>query len=191
MGSRNYLVFLVCVVSAVTSSGTVSGLAALELVGSLTMENPGSTYLDTSSLVLITVVGVVSAIAALLLVHLCLFHGYIACLGLTTYEYVRSKRDREAKVQEQGSECGAKICKKKEGEEEEEEVRYHCCEGVQGGKEMDSRNLYFCSTFQEESVGSARQERERNKFHLYFSYEARNNETTSIQLTSRLGLFGG
>ncbi|XP_070513150.1 uncharacterized protein Dus1 isoform X4 [Cardiocondyla obscurior] len=53
-----------------------------------------SPMLGTGSLVLVTVIGLLSAVAAVLLIHLCFFHGYIACLGLTTYEYVRGKRER-------------------------------------------------------------------------------------------------
>lgn len=117
IGARNYTAFLVCLISAILASLFVAGLSATELLLSLlperiadyrglnaTMENataasPALSVIpvpDTASMILITAIGILSAIAAILLIHLCFFHGYIACLGLTTYEYVRIKRERNA-----------------------------------------------------------------------------------------------
>ncbi|XP_076169899.1 uncharacterized protein LOC143147983 [Ptiloglossa arizonensis] len=108
IGGRNYSAFLVCLISAILASLFVAGLSATELLLSLvpgrtantSMENttgPGLSIIpvsDTGSIILISAIGILSAIAAVLLIHLCFFHGYIACLGLTTYEYVRNKRER-------------------------------------------------------------------------------------------------
>ncbi|XP_018310433.1 uncharacterized protein [Mycetomoellerius zeteki] len=108
---------LVCLTSTLVAALAVTALALGELVlvnahllvnnGSSTWEGAGNTSMNnatatppllpvpgTGSLVLVTVIGVLSAIAAVMLIHLCFFHGYIACLGLTTYEYVRNKRER-------------------------------------------------------------------------------------------------
>ncbi|XP_076286774.1 dihydrouridine synthase 1 [Lasioglossum baleicum] len=116
IGARNYSAFLICLISAILASLSVAGLSATELTLSFfssrearaSMENATaatSTTMpraalsiapvsDTVSILLISAIGILSAIAAILLIHLCFFHGYIACLGLTTYEYVRKKRAR-------------------------------------------------------------------------------------------------
>ncbi|XP_011696712.1 PREDICTED: uncharacterized protein LOC105455236 isoform X1 [Wasmannia auropunctata] len=117
IGGRNYPAFLVCLTSTLVVALAVTALALGELVlvnapllvnrdepwnnaNDTSMSNATATpppllpVPGTGSLVLVTVIGVLSAIAAVLLIHLCFFHGYIACLGLTTYEYVRNKRER-------------------------------------------------------------------------------------------------
>ncbi|XP_037957614.1 uncharacterized protein LOC119687394 [Teleopsis dalmanni] len=54
---------------------------------------------DTIFLVLIGLLGLLAAITAGLLLHLCFFHIYISFLGLTTYEYIRNHRQaQEAKA---------------------------------------------------------------------------------------------
>lgn len=112
IGARNYRAFLVCLISAILASLFVTGLSVVELSSSLffdrlanlTMENnttdpvipfivPAS---DTTLIIAISAIGILSAIVAILLLHLCFFHGYIACLGLTTYEYVRNKREKNS-----------------------------------------------------------------------------------------------
>lgn len=112
IGARNYRAFLVCLISAILASLFVTGLSVIELSSSLffdrlsnlTMENnttdpvipfivPAS---DTTLIIAISAIGILSAIVAILLLHLCFFHGYIACLGLTTYEYVRKKREKNS-----------------------------------------------------------------------------------------------
>lgn len=121
IGGRNYPAFLACLVSTLVTTLAVAALALSQLVlvnvnlvtsdkhsegdnnnnynndtsmNNVTASSPLWPMPGTGSLVLVTVVGVLSAIAAILLIHLCFFHGYIACLGLTTYEYVRSKREK-------------------------------------------------------------------------------------------------
>lgn len=51
---------------------------------------------DTLFLGFISVIGLLAAITAALLIHLCFFHIYISFLGLTTYEYIRSQRQQAA-----------------------------------------------------------------------------------------------
>ncbi|XP_015436142.1 PREDICTED: uncharacterized protein LOC107191591 [Dufourea novaeangliae] len=117
IGARNYKAFLVCLISGICGSLLVAGLCVAELLfallpnrtsnGNTSMENTTATtdslpravfsiapVSDTGSIILISAIGFLSAIAAILLIHLCFFHGYIACLGVTTYEYVRNKRER-------------------------------------------------------------------------------------------------
>lgn len=47
---------------------------------------------NTIFLVIVAVIGILAAITAGLLLHLCCFHVYISYLGLTTYEYIRNHR---------------------------------------------------------------------------------------------------
>ncbi|XP_058056715.1 uncharacterized protein LOC131208085 [Anopheles bellator] len=51
---------------------------------------------NTVFLVFIASLGILAAIAAGLLLHLCCFHVYISFLGLTTYEYIRNNRQAAA-----------------------------------------------------------------------------------------------
>ncbi|KAH8378286.1 hypothetical protein KR093_010521, partial [Drosophila rubida] len=65
---------------------------------------------ETIYLLLLGVLGLLAAISAGLLLHLCFFHIYISFLGLTTYEYIRNHRQaQEAKAKqllEQGKNGG-------------------------------------------------------------------------------------
>lgn len=149
IGSRNYPAFLACLVSTLVAALSVTALALGELVlvnvnlvvdnvvdnernstnnksngtsmNNATTPSLSSSMPGTGSLVLVTIIGVLSTVAAILLIHLCFFHGYIACLGLTTYEYVRRKRERNATGTVGGSRtqssrssgggpCGASCC---------------------------------------------------------------------------------
>ncbi|XP_059618602.1 uncharacterized protein LOC132263055 isoform X1 [Phlebotomus argentipes] len=145
VGERNYVAFLMCVVSAVcatlviwtaaiaeiwlyhikpewlniwswgeessiffndtTSSGNGSLLndtaAGLNVSHSNVSESLGDTVdaissgiglHDTVFLAFLAVLGILAAISAGLLLHLCFFHIYISFLGLTTYEYIRNRR---------------------------------------------------------------------------------------------------
>ena len=114
VGGRNYIAFVVCVVSAVAASLIVVAVCIAELVlyhtdsswlslwenfNSTTSEEQ-STFLsiavfpikDTVFLAVVGSLGILAAIAAGLLLHLCLFHVYISFLGVTTYEYIRNYR---------------------------------------------------------------------------------------------------
>ncbi|XP_036151389.1 uncharacterized protein LOC118644023 [Monomorium pharaonis] len=172
IGGRNYPAFLVCLVSTLVVALAVTALSLGELVllltvpwdsgtnGATSMSNattampPLSLVPDspgTGSLVLVIVIGVLSAIAAVLLIHLCFFHGYIACLGLTTYEYVRSKRERgvtstgataaESRMTHHrstvtGGFCGMPYCTD--------------CTAADGGEDVDGRMMVrrgLCSRF--------------------------------------------
>ncbi|XP_034252515.1 palmitoyltransferase ZDHHC1 [Thrips palmi] len=116
VGGRNYAAFLVCVVSAVLTALVVVGVAVAELV--LYHVNPhwlspwtyvpynrtvGSVpsdahfpFQDTAFLCVVSALGVLAAVSAGLLLHLCLFHVYISLLGITTYEYIRRYRSLAA-----------------------------------------------------------------------------------------------
>lgn len=185
-----------------------------------TMDNATLSILPlpgTGSLVIISIVGILSAIAAILLIHLCFFHGYIACLGLTTYEYVRNKRMRNApdnSLQRANyssnlpSASGANFCRDnlESSENLEPPVRYHFCnslvnEPVTNGQNEVTRNVYICSshpaaTTPRENDTSANNalnlaiNREKRNFHLYFSYDSR-DDATSIELSSSQSVVTG
>ncbi|XP_011860831.1 PREDICTED: uncharacterized protein LOC105557986 isoform X1 [Vollenhovia emeryi] len=135
---------------------------------------PASTP-GTGSLVLVTVIGVLSAIAAVLLIHLCFFHGYIACLGLTTYEYVRGKRERgaagaDSRTTSTAGPCGMPYCTAADGEDVDRTLpgaRGLCsrfCE-INGPPlksnmsttrmTMATTDVYVCSTHEETRDGGA------------------------------------
>lgn len=111
IGGRNYVAFLVCVVSAVAASACIVAVAVAELVlyhvdrswlNLSGMSSPPSPTFDPADLqvhlddqvflFIVGSIGVLAAITAGLLLHLCLFHVYISILGITTYEYIRSYR---------------------------------------------------------------------------------------------------
>lgn len=141
IGGRNYPAFLACLTSTLIIALAVTALALGELVlvnahsvgdsnddeysdnsnnNDTSMNNattPSLPVPGTSSLVLVTLIGILSAVAAILLIHLCFFHGYIACLGLTTYEYVRRKREKSSagiaagsRMSFSGNLCGESCC---------------------------------------------------------------------------------
>lgn len=93
VGGRNYVAFIVCVVSAVLASLVVVALAVAELTfyhldpTSLQVVPP-----DPVFLVIVSALGITAMVTAGLLLHLCLFHCYISILGITTYEYIRNYR---------------------------------------------------------------------------------------------------
>lgn len=145
----------------------------------LSLQLPG-----TGSLIVISIVGIISAIAAVLLIHLCFFHGYIACLGLTTYEYLRNKREKNSNPDTTTNNTGIVVpCPSFCNTNNETPVRYHFCEAVTTqSNQIESRNVYICST--QQTNETVVQQKERRNFHLYFSYDARNTET-SIELMSQ------
>ncbi|XP_053697927.1 uncharacterized protein LOC128744742 [Sabethes cyaneus] len=66
-----------------------------EAESTVTQKPEQSTGISTNNtifLALIGFLGILAAIAAGLLLHLCFFHIYISFLGLTTYEYIRNNR---------------------------------------------------------------------------------------------------
>lgn len=106
IGGRNYPAFLICVITAVVASLLVVGISVLEIIyyhtdpGLLSIfpdrQNgtaPSVTYLpDSVFLGVVSVLALLAATTAGLLLHLCLFHCYISLLGITTYEYIRNYR---------------------------------------------------------------------------------------------------
>ncbi|XP_046740763.1 palmitoyltransferase ZDHHC11 [Diprion similis] len=215
VGGRNYPAFIVCLVSAVVAALAVAAISLAELAlvhADLAGWGPkmdNSTQLPlaqqppgTGSLVVISLVGIFSAIAAALLIHLCFFHGYIACLGLTTYEYVREKRERKATqavppappAEVRAQKCPAFCTDRVATAEEPERPRYHYRNPSSTPDAMDremteQRSVFICSTHQRSPLCSAEDSggprcKERPNFHLYFSYETRDTET-SIEVSSQ------
>ncbi|KAK6638406.1 hypothetical protein RUM44_008835 [Polyplax serrata] len=122
IGGRNYVPFLICVISAVAASFVVVGVSVLEIVyyhvkpellTLLPASQNGTTEMlflpDSVFLSVIIVLGLLAATTAGLLLHLCLFHCYISFLGISTYEYIRNYR------QEGGSEAERRF------------IGYNCC----------------------------------------------------------------
>ncbi|EFN84620.1 hypothetical protein EAI_02919 [Harpegnathos saltator] len=165
------------------------------------------------SLVLVTVIGVLSAIAAVLLIHLCFFHGYIACLGLTTYEYVRSKREKSnggtaavtaatgtSRTTSFSGLCGAPHCTT-DGQDVDvtgaNRGLYRFCENssmFRDSATTATTDVYVCSTHEESNDGTANgaknarsrlsATRSSRNFRLCFSYDSRTTET-SIEVSSQ------
>ena len=220
IGGRNYPAFIACLVSAIIGALEIVCLSIIELtLAGVTytrqanstgiMDNATLSLLPlpgTGSLVIISIVGVLTAIAAILLIHLCFFHGYIACLDLTTYEYVRNKRERNAvnnalQTNYSTSLMTPKFCGQPGnsgmGNSADLPVRYHFCNNLvteattHSQSEGNTRNVYICSTHTQpigvtENIGNngpGSGNREKRNFHLYFSYETR-DDATSIELSS-------
>lgn len=233
IGGRNYLAFLVCLVSTLVVALAVTALALGELVlvnahllandgqrwgsgNDTNMNNATATppllpVPGTGSLVLVTVIGVLSAIAAVLLVHLCFFHGYIACLGLTTYEYVRNKRERGIASTAAGTRttsiagmCGMPYCTGADGEDIDRMASgarglySRFCENgplFNNGTSttrmtMATTDVYVCSTHEETRGGQVTANgkdvcstKGSRNFRLCFSYDSRTTET-SIEVSS-------
>ncbi|KAK5642047.1 hypothetical protein RI129_008214 [Pyrocoelia pectoralis] len=115
IGGRNYVPFLMCVSTAVAAAVLVALLAIAELI----VHNIDPTWLsrtpfnesgtessplpppsnDAAFLTVVAALGILAAITAGLLLHLCFFHMYISFLGLTTYEYIRQQRQVPTPVQ--------------------------------------------------------------------------------------------
>lgn len=116
VGARNYVAFIVSVVSAVLACLVIVLVSSVELVlynvDPLRVEHylrplfSNHTVLQASQLFSVSRVPVdremfvaiatmqcfLALIAMVLLLHLCLFHVYISALGITTYEYIRNYR---------------------------------------------------------------------------------------------------
>ncbi|KAL6256551.1 hypothetical protein P5V15_012661 [Pogonomyrmex californicus] len=139
----------------------------------------------TGSLILVTIIGVLSAIAAVLLIHLCIFHGYIACLGLTTYEYVRRKRERSVAgaIANSGAVpttaaglCGTPYCTAADGED------------VEGRTTSGARGLYshFCENgplFKNDTAGTMRMTMATTDVYVCSTHQERRDD----QLTAANG----
>lgn len=74
--------------SSLSSSSNASSIVSIT-------NSVGIGLQDTVFLVFVAVLGIVAAITAGLLLHLCFFHVYISFLGLTTYEYIRNHRAQQ------------------------------------------------------------------------------------------------
>lgn len=115
IGGRNYAPFLMCVSTAVAAAVLVALLAIAELIlhhidpswlsRSPFNESSSSEHSllapanDAAFLTVVAALGILAAITAGLLLHLCFFHMYISFLGLTTYEYIRQQRQTPPSIQ--------------------------------------------------------------------------------------------
>lgn len=114
VGVRNYPAFIACILSALVGSLCVVATSASLLYAIVTASNNGwsENYSKTDcfdftsflyktscaaavSFIAIAFTGVLSTVSAILLLQLCIFHGYLAFRGITTYEYVRIQRERQ------------------------------------------------------------------------------------------------
>ncbi|KAB0796386.1 hypothetical protein PPYR_10447 [Photinus pyralis] len=115
IGGRNYVPFLMCVSTAVAAAVLVALLAIAELIvhnidptwlsrtpfnESGTESSPLPSTNDAAFLTVVAALGILAAITAGLLLHLCFFHMYISFLGLTTYEYIRQQRQVSTSAQD-------------------------------------------------------------------------------------------
>lgn len=115
IGARNYVAFIVSVVSAMLACLVIVLLSSAELIlynadpvqvehylkpifSNQTVQvnqlfSVSRMPVDRSSFVVIALTQCILAlIAMVLLLHLCVFHVYISALGITTYEYIRNYR---------------------------------------------------------------------------------------------------
>lgn len=234
IGGRNYPAFLACLTSTLIITLAVTALALGELMlinahsvvddeywgegnnNDTNMNNataPSLPVPGTGSLVLVTLIGVLSAIAAVLLIHLCFFHGYIACLGLTTYEYVRRKREKSSTGAATNSRmtsnnlCDASYCDTSDKEDMNQVASARslysrfCKNGSLFKNSVDTTmmttttDIYVSSTHEEMCSGdkaandegvcskSLPSTKDNRNFHLCFSYDSRTIET-SIKVSS-------
>lgn len=132
---------------------------------------------NTIYLAMVGVIGVLAAITAGLLIHLCLFHIYISYLGLTTYEYIRNHRQslvatNQSTVSRNGpstktytSKTLAKefyVCSSINPLSEQLKTRpktLHCCdedkeltENGGAASEYSHKAFYVCSMYEEKST---------------------------------------
>ncbi|XP_050448790.1 uncharacterized protein LOC126850133 [Cataglyphis hispanica] len=225
IGKRNYPAFLACLTSTLFIALAVTALTLGELVlvnahsvandgnwgdsNDTSMNNataPSLPVPGTGSLVLATLIGVLSTVAAVLLIHLCFFHGYIACLGLTTYEYVRRKREKSSgvaagsRMTSSSNLYSASYCDTDDREDIDQGTRSlysrFCKNGSLFKKGVDTTmmtettDVYVSSTHEEETRSGdvvannkdACSKKDRN-FRLCFSYDSRTIET-SIKVSS-------
>lgn len=231
IGDRNYPAFLACLTSTLIITLAVTALALGELVlinahsvasdkywdegnnNDTNMNNttaPSLPVPDTGLFVLVTLIGVLSAVAAVLLIHLCFFHGYIACLGLTTYEYVRRKREKSSTGAANSritsnNLCGALYCDTNDMEDMNQVTGARslysrfCKNGSLFKNGVDTTMMttdVYVSSMHEETCSddkaandedacsrSLPSTKDNRNFHLCFSYDSRTIET-SIKVSS-------
>ncbi|XP_044017780.1 putative uncharacterized protein DDB_G0292292 [Aphidius gifuensis] len=220
IGKRNYKFFIICIVSAIVSALISFLLSFIEIATSINyyinnqtnntiiMDNnttlPITPIQDNSSLIIITIVCLLSAIAAALLIHLCVFHGYITYLGITTYEYVKNKRElnninnttitslTSASATTPSTMTMTMPMQNYQPTNNRQYLclnnlnnnNYHFCNNINNSSmNSDNRNhVYICSTTND--IKNNIQNNDKRNFHLYFSYK-NHEEATSIELTSQ------
>lgn len=212
VGGRNYIFFIICIVTAIISALTASILSTIEVTTSVNlilnnnnnnmseaMNNnnltlPITPIQDTGTLIIISIVGIISAIAAALLIHLCVFHGYIAFLGITTYEYVRNKREKADDKNNTLQTIQRDVINSDNNKLHclnDLKSNYHFCNNVDTNDVKNDNQVYICSTTTTtSSSGNNIKTNEKRNFHLYFTYKNHEDATTSIELSSRTILDG-
>jgi len=225
IGGRNYPAFLACLVSTLITALSVTALALGELVFvnirfiidnehwinnssngtdmNATMPSASLPMPGIGSLILITIIGILSTVAAVLLIHLCFFHGYIACLGLTTYEYMRRKREKNvtnnvinSRMASSSNLC-ASYCTDSNGEDinqmiNKQNLYSRLCEkdSFRVDTGTIATDMFVCSMHEKtcDTTNSKNNKKifssmkNSRNFHLCFSYDARTE--TSIQVSS-------
>ncbi|XP_072751239.1 uncharacterized protein [Anoplolepis gracilipes] len=236
IGGRNYSAFLACLTSTLIIALAVTALAlgVLVLINAHSVNNrywndsndndtnmnnattPSLPVPGTGSLILVTFIGVLSAVAAVLLIHLCFFHGYIACLGLTTYEYVRRRREKSSagvaassRIASSSNPCGAPCCDTGDREDMDQVIGARnlysrfCKTGSLFKNDVDmtmmtaTTDVYVSSTHEETRSGDIAANKDacsrtlpstkdNRNFRLCFSYDSRTIETSIKVSSSRL-----
>uniref|UniRef100_A0A182QKN5 Palmitoyltransferase DHHC domain-containing protein n=1 Tax=Anopheles farauti TaxID=69004 RepID=A0A182QKN5_9DIPT len=90
------------------AGGTVDGTATNANSTTAGTATEGIGLHHTVFLAFVASLGILAAIAAGLLLHLCFFHVYISFLGLTTYEYIRNNRQAAA-AQQNGASTASSV----------------------------------------------------------------------------------
>lgn len=123
---------------------------------------------NTIYLTVVTVVVILAAITAGLLLHLCFFHIYISYLGLTTYEYIRNHRHSivNVNVRERGKKFEKEIyaCSNINSSNSNHRPQtLHCCDTsrkcfpdetissttVEASTEISHKAFYLCTVLEE------------------------------------------
>ncbi|KAL9876124.1 dihydrouridine synthase 1 isoform 2-T8 [Glossina fuscipes fuscipes] len=128
---------------------------------STTISFAGLTINQNIFWVVIGCLGILAAVTAGLLLHLCFFHIYISFLGLTTYEYIRNHRQtQETKANQLISANNLN----NESLNEDESLNNHLTK-----KTNDCAEIYFCSSVHHpnDSANSEMSRGAENEVHTY------------------------
>ncbi|KAJ8967963.1 hypothetical protein NQ314_002553, partial [Rhamnusium bicolor] len=90
----------------------------------------------------VAALGLLAAITAGLLLHLCFFHIYISFLGLTTYEYIRQQRQNQ-------SQSPVTITNQEEEVINHNPTLRHRPVNLHCGEERTRTTLFTCTVFEE------------------------------------------
>ncbi|KAJ8919932.1 hypothetical protein NQ315_006461 [Exocentrus adspersus] len=167
VGSRNYASFIMCVSTAVAAATLVAALAVAELAthnklwgdshphhndkdqplpeSNSTAALPPPSSLpssDAAFLAVVAALGLLAAVTAGLLLHLCFFHIYISFLGLTTYEYIRQQRQNQTQP-------AAPPVRREDEEHADKSTLRHRPVNLHCGEERSRTTLFACTILEE------------------------------------------